>query len=46
MDVTHVRSRESREETYDLVERNRQDDHSVHAFGISVASRLETLAGL
>ena len=38
--------RESREEAYDLVEGNRQDDHSVHALGLSVAARLDTLAGL
>lgn len=36
--------RESREEAYDLVDRNRQDDHRVHVLGLSVAARLDTLA--
>jgi hypothetical protein len=38
--------RESREEAYDLVERNRKDDRSVHALVLIVAARLDTLAGL
>jgi hypothetical protein len=34
-------SKESREEAYDLVERNRQDDHGVEALGLSVAARFK-----